>query len=314
MRYARTIEVRDARVSSELPPALDAEQRETNGTSGRLSYYVAGDGPPMLLLHSINAAGSAFEIRPVFDAMRSSHTVYAPDLPGFGHSERSARDYDIALYVSAVEDMLSVIGENHGGEAVDALALSLACEFLARSARNHPQRFRSLALVTPTGLNRSSSSLVGEEGETREMVALSAFLSIPGLRRGLFRLLTRPGVIRYFLKRTWGSDDFDESLAAYDDLTTHQPGAEHAPLAFLSGKLFSKDIRRVLESIDLPVWVPHGTRGDFRDFSGAEWTKDRDNWQLQPFDSGALPHYEAPDSFIESYRAFLEPCRDDQHV
>lgn len=265
----------------------------------------------MLMLHSINAAGSAYEIKPVFDAMRASHTVYAPDLPGFGLSERSARDYDIALYVSAVKDMLTVIAGDHGDTPVDGLALSLASEFLARAARDHPQRFRSLALVTPTGLNRRSATLVGDEGETREMAAMSAFLSIPGLNRGLFRLLVRPRIIRYFLKRTWGSDDYNEDLAAYDDLTTHQPGAEHAPLAFLSGRLFAKDIRRVYESLDVPVWVPHGTRGDFRDFSGADWTKDRDNWQLEAFDSGALPHYESTDSFLQSYRAFLKNCRDD---
>lgn len=266
----------------------------------------------MLLLHSINAAGSAFEIKPVFDAMRSSHTVYAPDLPGFGHSDRSDRSYDIALYVAAVEDMLDVIAARHASATTDALALSLASEFLARTARNHPERFRSLALVTPTGLNRSSSTLVGAEGETREMKPLSALVGIPGLGRGLFGLLTKPGIIRYFLKRTWGSDHYDKDLAAYDDLTTHQPGAEHAPLAFLSGKLFSKDIRRVLESIEVPVWVPHGTRGDFRDFSGADWTKDRNNWRLQAFDSGALPHFEATGPFIESYRAFLDDCRGDQ--
>ena len=268
----------------------------------------------MLLLHSINAAGSAREIKPIFDAMRSTHTVYAPDLPGFGHSERSERDYDIGLYVSSVVDMLDVIAASHGAEAVDGLALSLASEYLARAARDHPGRFRSLALVTPTGLNRSSSTLVGNEGETREMAALSAFLGIPGLRRGLFGLLTRPGVIRYFLKRTYGSDNFDKGLAAYDDLTTHQPGAEHAPLAFLSGRLFSKDIRRVYESLQQPVWVPHGTRGDFRDFSGADWTRERDNWHLQPFDSGALPHYEATDAFVASYRQFLDDCRGDNNA
>ena len=32
------------------------------------------------------------------------------------------------------------------------------------------------------------------------------------LLRGLFRLLTRPRVVRYFLERTWGSKDIDEAL------------------------------------------------------------------------------------------------------
>ena len=299
-------------MSKALPSALDAERLTYDGQSGDLSYYVGGEGPPMLLLHSINAAGSAFEVKPIFDAMRQSHTVYVPDLPGFGHSDRSARDYNVGLYVSAVADMLDVIAQSHESTPVDGLALSLASEFLARAARDHPERFHSLTLVTPTGLNRSSSTLVGAEGETREMAAFSSFLRIPGLNKGLFNLLVKPGVIRYFLKRTWGTNTYDESLADYDDLTTHQPGAMHAPLAFLSGKLFSKDIRRVYEAIDLPIWVPHGTRGDFKDFSGADWTQDRDNWQLQPFESGALPHFEDADSFSNAYRSFLAGVSEDR--
>ncbi len=299
-------------MSKPLPSALDAERLTGDGQSGHLSYYVAGDGPPMLLLHSINAAGSAYEVKPIFDGMRQSHTVYVPDLPGFGHSDRSDRDYNVSLYVSAVTDMLDVIAQLHDSIPVDGLALSLSSEFLARAARNHPERFRSLALVTPTGLNRGSSKLDGAEGETREMAAFSSFLRIPGLNQGLFNLLVKPGVIRYFLKRTWGTDTYDESLAEYDDLTTHQPGAMHAPLAFLSGKLFSKDIRRVYEAIDLPVWVPHGTRGDFKDFSGAGWTRDRDNWNLQPFESGALPHFEDADSFSNAYRSFLSSVEEER--
>ena len=89
-------------------------------------------------------------------------------------------------------------------------------------------------------------------------------------------------------------------------MTTHQPGAENAPLAFLSGTLFSKDIRNVYERLELPVWLAHGTRGDFRDFSEAEWTLDRDNWLLQPFDTGALPHFEQPELFFPSYADFLD--------
>ena len=99
-----------------LTPALQADIRESNARAGRLSYYVAGDGPPLLLLHSINAAGSAFEVKPIFDHFRRSHTVYVPDLPGFGFSDRSDRRYTPQLYVDAIFDMLDVIAADQGGE------------------------------------------------------------------------------------------------------------------------------------------------------------------------------------------------------
>lgn len=291
----------------ELPPALDAERREIDGASGRLSCYVAGEGRPMLLIHSINAAGSAYEIRPIFEHFRKRNRVYAPDLPGFGFSDRSRRDYSVQLYTDSVRDIIEHIAEDSNGEQIDALALSLSAEFLARAAASGDSaRLRSLALVTPTGFRKGSEALRESAGSTREMRWLSAILEFPAWRKGLYGLLTRPGSIRYFLKRTWGSSNYDEGLAAYDDVTTDQPGAENAPYAFLSGRLFSKDIRTIYERLDLPVWLAHGTKGDFRDFRGADWTGERANWVQTAFDTGALPHFEAPDEFMSRYEAFLE--------
>jgi pimeloyl-ACP methyl ester carboxylesterase len=289
-----------------LPPAVDADRQEFSERAGRLSYYVAGDGPPFLLLHSINAAGSVYEVRPVFEELRRTHRVYAPDLPGFGFSDRSARDYTVSLYVDAVLDMLNRIADDYKGTPVDALALSLSSEFLARAAAQHPSRFRSLTLVTPTGFRAGSDRLREAEGVTREMPWLSAVLEFPLWRKGLYRQLVRPGTIRYFLRRTFGSDNIDEGLAAYDDITTHQPGAENAPYAFLSGRLFSKDIRNVYERLGMPVWLAHGTRGDFGDFRGADWTHTRENWTVQAYDTGALPFYETPGPFFASLRTFLD--------
>ncbi len=285
-----------------LPPALDAERLEFAGRAGRLSYYVAGVGPPLLLFHSINAAGSAFEVGPVFERYRHARRVYAPDLPGFGFADRSRRDYSVRLYTDAIHDMLDQVP---GNEPVDALALSLSAEFLARAASERPERFRRLILITPTGFRGDSNALREPEGTTREIPWLRTVLTVPLWRRALYAQLVRPSVIRYFLKRTWGSDDYDEGMAAYADLTSHQPGAEHAPYAFLSGGLFSKDIRSVYERLELPVWLPHGTHGDFRDFSGADWARERANWTVQPFDTGALPHFERPDEFFAAADRFL---------
>jgi pimeloyl-ACP methyl ester carboxylesterase len=42
-----------------------------------------------MLLHSINAAPSAYEVKPLFEQMRHTHRVFAPDLPGYGFSDPS---------------------------------------------------------------------------------------------------------------------------------------------------------------------------------------------------------------------------------
>ncbi|MBX9795083.1 MAG: hypothetical protein K2Y02_12360, partial [Burkholderiaceae bacterium] len=62
-----------ARHATTLAPALSGERITFDG----LSCYVAGNGPPMLLVHSVNAACSAAEMRPLFDRYRATRTVFA---------------------------------------------------------------------------------------------------------------------------------------------------------------------------------------------------------------------------------------------
>jgi pimeloyl-ACP methyl ester carboxylesterase len=290
-----------------LPRALDADLHETTGRAGRLAYYVGGDGPPLLLIHSINAAASAYEVKPVYDRMRTFRRVYSVELPGYGHSDRSSRHYDIRLFTDAVHDMLDLIERETSNQPVDALALSLSSEFLARAAVEKPERLRTLAFVTPTGFSKGSTRAHGglRKKASREMPGLHKVLSFPLWGHGLYSLLTSKRSIRYFLERTWGSKQIDDQMVEYDYITTHQPGAEHAPFAFLSGRLFSSDIRDLYERLTQPVWMPHGTRGDFKDFSGVDLVAKRPNWTVQPFDAGALAHFEWPDEFAASYRRFL---------
>ena len=54
-------------MTGRLPPAVSGERFEFESAAGRLSVYVAGQGPPLLLVHSINASASAAEMRPLHE-------------------------------------------------------------------------------------------------------------------------------------------------------------------------------------------------------------------------------------------------------
>jgi len=277
--------------------------------AGRLCWYEDAPGGeasragPLLLLHSINAAASAYEVKPLYEHYRQTRPVYALDFPGYGLSDRSARPYTPRLMTDAIHSVLAAIRQAHGSAPVDAIALSLSCEFLARAAVEDPGAFRSLALVSPTGFNRLPLRQ-GPPGSTRGSAGALAFLTRPSVGRRLFGLLTRRGVIRYFLRRTWGSKAIDEGLLDYDYLTTHTEGAERAPLHFLSGVLFSADSGTLYESLAHPIWVVHGVRGDFVDYRGLRQVADRKNWTIEVLPTGALPHFEMPAEFIRRYEAW----------
>lgn len=289
-----------------VPAAVDGERFEFASRAGRLSAYVAGQGPPLLLVHSINASASAAEMRPLHESYRATRTVFSVDLPGYGFSDRSDRDYTPRLMTDAVHAVTEEIRARCGPAPIDALALSLSCEYLARAAAETPDRYRSVALVSPTGFT-GLRPWRGEPGSTRGLPWLYKALRGPGGRWGrpLFRALTRPRVIRYFLARTWGSKQIDETLWAYDLLTTQAPGAEHAPLHFLSANLFSADIHTIYERLEMPVWMSHGVRGDFTDYRGKVIVESRPNWRFGVFPTGALPYFEVPKDFCDAYDRFL---------
>lgn len=273
----------------------------------RVSVLECGhSGRPLLLVHSINAAASAAEVEPLRVHFQKTRHVITVDLPGFGESDRSDRRYTPRLMTDALLDVARWIVARDG-IPLDALALSLSCEFLARAAAEAPALFRSVAFVSPTGFT-GRRSLRGAPGTTRAMPWLYALLTGPGWGAQLFGLLTRPGVIRYFLERTWGSRNIDPQLLRADIMMSRYPGAHHAPLYFLSAALFSADIHTVYESIAVPVWASHGRRGDFTDYRQLRPMAARRSWRVTGFDTGALPYFEDLEAFAAEYEAFMSHC------
>lgn len=292
-----------------LPLALRGERREVDSYAGRLSFYSSGtvaDTIPLLLVHSVNAAGSAYEVLPLYDHYRASRSVYALDLPGFGFSERSDRRYTPRLMIDGVHAVITEIVRDHGERPIDVIGLSLGCEFVARAAVETPEAFRSVGLISPTGFNRGTPE-EAPAGATRASPIAHKALSLIG--RSFFDVLTTKPSIRYFLRKTWGSRQIDEGLLEYDYLTAHQPGAHYAPYAFVSGFLFSKDIQMIYRALKPPIWMVHGDRGDFTDYSKAKQFQRRPNWTIQTFHTGALPHFEMLDRVVQSYDAFSSRLR-----
>ena len=299
-----------------LPHALSGQRIELEDpAAGRVSFYragltdpgLAGSGSamnPMLLIHSVNASASAHEVRPLFEYYKQSRPVYAMDLPGFGFSDRSEREYLPQLMVDAIFAMDSHIRSECGDRRVDALAVSLACEFLARAANQRPRLFRSLALVSSTGFRRGTPS-DAEPGSTMGRPGVLRGLNKRFVGRPLFRALTTEASIRFFLKKTWGRKEIDEQMFRDSCAMAKHPESHNAPFYFISGFLFSKDTRALMDGLTEPVWLSHGVRGDFTDFTLAAEYADRANWKITEFQTGALPYFEVPEAFCAEYDDFL---------
>ncbi len=86
---------------------VEEQNIDIDGLSIR--YMVAGEGPPLVLLHALGE--SAQDWRWVLPELARTHRVYAPDLLGFGESNKPAADYSpsfFARFVAAFLDALKV--------------------------------------------------------------------------------------------------------------------------------------------------------------------------------------------------------------
>lgn len=110
-------------------------QRLPDGSS--IYYQRLGDGPPLVLLHTLRTQAEYFDA--VAPQLAERYTVYALDLPGHGRSSLTAAEYDEPTLRAGVrafleENQLSevtLVGESIGG----VLALTLAAEIPQRVAR-----------------------------------------------------------------------------------------------------------------------------------------------------------------------------------
>ncbi|GJE38949.1 alpha/beta fold hydrolase [Methylobacterium persicinum] len=294
-----------------LPTALPGRRETLSAPQvGTVAYYASpeGSGRPILLIHSINAAASAYETRPLYLHYRENRPVYALDLPGFGFSDRSRRRYTPRLMADAIHAVAAEIRARHGGETIDAIALSLSCSYLAKACLARPADYATIGLISPTGFDGRLSGEGPPDGH-RGREILRDVLDRPLIGPLLFSGLASKVSIRFFLEKTFGATKIDEGLLDYAYATAHQPGAEHAPYCFIAGHLFPTDSTLLYDRLKLPVWMVHGQRGDFVDYRLAPRFAERPNWRIDSLPTGALPQFERLRAVTDCYDGFLASIR-----
>lgn len=280
------------------PRRPGGEARRHRWREGGISYSVAGEGEPLLLLHGIYAGASSLEFRRNFDELSGDFRVYAPDLLGCGLSDKPRRRYGPEDVASQIEDFAR---EEIGAKA-HLVASSLTAALVLPAAVRSPRLFKKLVLICPTGyetLDRPSG-LLGD--------AVHGLFAAPVLGDTLYHaLVSRPG-LRYYLGRmAYHDPEFvTEGLVENYYRTGHQPGAKYLAAAFISGKLNLgvADLWPRAPQRSLICW---GAEAKTVPLSELKYFA-RLNPRAEPRvfrDAGLLPHDERAATFNEEVRKFL---------
>ena len=107
---------------------IDSRFAEVNGT--KLHYLIAGKGPPVLLLHGY--AQNSHMWRPLMAELGKTRTVIAPDLRGFGQSDKPESSYDKAAMARDMHALAASLGHTHVAIAGHDIGLMVAYAYAAQ--------------------------------------------------------------------------------------------------------------------------------------------------------------------------------------
>lgn len=139
----------------------------------RRAFTLAGDGPPLLLLHGIGSNRQTW--RPVLQALGRRFTVVAPDLLGHGDSAKPRADYSLGGFANGMRDLLGVLGMERATVVGHSFGGGVAMQF----AYQFPERTERVVLEASGGLGR-------------EVTPVLRALTLPGSGRVLAALDTVP--------------------------------------------------------------------------------------------------------------------------
>jgi pimeloyl-ACP methyl ester carboxylesterase len=274
---------------------VDAPRQFYRWRGYRVACYTAGAGPAILLIHSINAAASSFEVRRPFAALRTDHRVFALDFLGFGGSDRPQRMYCADDYI----DLISDFARDTIGQGAVVIASSLGAAYTIRAAARDGDLFGPLILICPTGIRNLAHPQ--QPGPVYRALA-SPFGDL------VFRLLASRSSIAYFLR---AQSYYDPAVVTNELIegfyrAAYQAGAKWAPICFLTG-LLNCDVRDAFGQLRQPILLVWGRQADLTPLRSADDFLARNpRARLAVVDKARLSvQDERPEEFIHLVREFL---------
>ena len=172
---------------------------------GRLRLHQTAGGagePPILFVHGLGSSGY-IEWRFVLPHFARSHRVLAPDLPGFGRTDKPrSATYGIPYFARTLDRYLDLVGV----ERAVVVGVSMGGRVALELALEYGRRVEKLVLVNSLGLGRPQIQffyplmMLPRVGEAAMSVARQAMHRVP------------PAMIRRWAGRYGGMSDLERIM------------------------------------------------------------------------------------------------------
>jgi pimeloyl-ACP methyl ester carboxylesterase len=287
---------------------MSFELQHTTIHGHRVAYRLAGEGPPIILIHGITASSTVWES--VGERLARHHTVLAPDLLGHGQSAKPRGDYSMGAFASGIRDLALWLGLGPATVVGHSLGGGVAMQF----AYQFPERTQRLALVSSGGLGRRvhgflrAATLPGSE----LVIPLLAGRQVLSAGRAVGRALAGAGL-------KLGNDALE---MARGHASLGDPGSRAAFVHTLRASVDAggqrvQAIDRLYLAQDLPLLIVWGARD--RIIPAGHGRRAHELVPGSRFElferAGHFPHLDEPVRFItmlEDWIGSTEPARADE--
>jgi pimeloyl-ACP methyl ester carboxylesterase len=264
--------------------------RDVNIRGVRVRFLEAGAGPPIVLVHGFLASHAAWD--GAIGALTSRFRVIAPDLPGFGDSEKpppSRYAYGVSAFAETLVDLIAAEGVTR----VAIVGQRLGATVALRTAIAYPDLVERLVLVSPELYPRPPSPWI--RTATLPVMGGIVFKQLAGRR--LF--------LRYF--DPWTPPSLPLSGRMLDWIDSFEaPAAREAAHAAICSMSENRGLLARLSRATLPVLVCAGGRDDkVRLGEARRLARELPAARLELFDTRSAPEDERPEEFARRVIPFL---------
>jgi len=228
--------------------------------------------PPIVLVHGLGV--STLYLLPTMRRLARRYRVYAPDLPGFGKSEKPPRTMGIGQLADALAGWI----ELKGLERASFVCNSMGCQVAVELAVTRPERVECLVL----------------SGPTMDPAAGSAFVQILRLLKDAMRESPSLWILASFeYVRAWPLRVLESLRLAIADRVEGKLPLVEAPTLVVRGSTDPIATRRWVH--EMVTLLPSAKLAEIQD-------------------TGHAVNYSTPEKFVELIDSFLYDVADAGHV
>lgn len=280
-----------------LPWAPEIPLRWATVAGVRLRYVAAGNGPALVLLHTMRTQLDLFQH--VIPALSARYRVYAVDLPGHGHSDIPPADYTADFFMDMIARFLDQLGIERAvlvGESIGATAA------LGVAARGHP-RVRAVVAISTYDYDRG-------RGAKRGSALARLFFSlndVPVLGGTVMRLRQYPIVKAIFDGGLHRVRSMPRALAREMYAVGNRPGHYSAFMSLVHHWPTWATVRERYGDIDRPVLLLYGDHDWSRPDERAETARLIPGAEVRTVKgAGHFLSFDAPTEAVEQVLEFVD--------